>query len=320
MRTSVFVLLFLLICTEIASRTVGLRSFIPFTLKTNGKTCQLSKLANIRGGRKEIGMETNKHPKSKSKASKREKLKEESEAEQLKLKVDTQGHFMNSNIFQTLSQFINRTPPITLVYLLISAFITILSFMFNHNQWPQFLMFNWNDILLRGCLWKLLSGFFYLGSLDIFYPLTLQFIHQNMSQLEKLFCKSPEEFFCLICFGCASLIVLYTVLGLPMGMLGHNLGSFLLYLWSKYFEGMDVNFMDILILKSEFLPYFFCLQSLLLERQFPYGDLIGILVGYFYYLLKERGYLQSPTFLKAFFAKNRFFSQRYAKLKDDFEL
>jgi Derlin-2/3 len=110
------------------------------------------------------------------------------------------------------------------------------------------------------------------------------------------------------------------VLGLPMGMLGHNLGSFLLYLWSKYFEGMDVNFMDILILKSEFLPYFFCLQSLLLERQFPYGDLIGILVGYFYYLLKERGYLQSPTFLKAFFAKNRFFSQRYAKLKDDFEL
>jgi hypothetical protein len=219
----------------------------------------------------------------------------------------------------TVAKIVSRTPPVTLTYLFISLAVTVLAFFFNSNQWPSSLSFNWNSILLKGQVWRLISGFFFLGPLDIFYPLTLQFIWQNMSQLEKLSYKEPEEFVILLLFGCFSLVLVYSLIGLPMTFLGHNLGAYLLYIWSKLFEGMDVNFMDIFVLKSEFLPYFFCLQSLLLEQQIPYGDIIGILIGYLYSVLRKRNLLKSPSFLSSFIRRNLFLRTQYEKFKDDFE-
>jgi hypothetical protein len=218
----------------------------------------------------------------------------------------------------TIAKIASRTPPITLGYLFTSVTVTVLAFFFNSNQWPSFLSFSWKSIL-KGQLWRLISGFFFLGPLDIFYPLTLQFIWQNMSQLEKLSYKEPEEFVTLLLFGCFSLVLVYSLIGLPMTFLGHNLGAYLLYIWSKLFEGMDVNFMDLFVLKSELLPYFFCLQSLLLEQQIPYGDIIGIIIGYLYSMFRQRNLLNAPSFFNSFFRQNLFLRKQYEKFRDDFE-
>mmetsp|Transcript_23061 Transcript_23061/g.25266 ORF Transcript_23061/g.25266 Transcript_23061/m.25266 type:complete len:330 (-) Transcript_23061:28-1017(-) len=248
-----------------------------------------------------------------SKKVKTEDTKDEEEIEAAAISLNVPFH-------EILKRTWDRTPPITLAYLIASISLTTYAFCFNQNRWPSILHFNWTDVLLKWHFWKLITGFLFLGPFDLFYPLTLQFIWQNMSQLEKLFYKTPEEFFFLLLFGGTMLILFYTILGLPMTMLGHNLGSYLLYIWSKLFEGMDVNFMDIFVLKSELLPYFFCLQSILLEQQFPTGDLLGIVIGYLYYLLKQKNRIWIPEAVKSFFRSSPFLQSKYSKFKDDFEL
>lgn len=215
------------------------------------------------------------------------------------------------------SGFFSKTPPMTLMYLTSSIALTILCFLLNQNYWPDFLTFSWSG-LTNFQLWRLLTGFLFLGGLDLFYPLTLQFVWQHMSYLEKMNYKSPEDFLVLVLFGMASLIGVYSFLGISMRYLGHNLATYLVYIWSKVLEGMDVNFMDLFLLKAELLPWFFCVQTYLLEQQIPWADLIGILVGHGYWYLRQKRLLVAPESWKAFF-RQPFWQHYYQQYKAEFE-
>lgn len=217
----------------------------------------------------------------------------------------------------TLSSLWNKTPPMTQLYIGSSIAITFLSFVMNKNVWPDFLHFSWSDIL-SGQIWRLGSAFLFFGQLDIFFPLTMQFIWQHMSQLEKLSYKNPEDFLVMVLFGGATLITVYTLLGISTKFLGHNLATYLVYIWSRVFEGTDVNFMDFAILKSEMLPWVFCAQTLLLEQELPLADLIGIAVGHLYYYLKKKDILKAPEPMRQWF-RSELVKAKYAPFKTDFE-
>ena len=222
------------------------------------------------------------------------------------------------HVFDKVTDIWHKTPPLTQVYLLSSIVFTTLSFLVNKNQWPEFLTFEWKPILTQFQFWRLFTGFLFFGPLDIFYPLTLQFVWQHMSQLEKLNYKHPEEFFVMIIFGAVTLIGLYTLFGISTHFLGHNLATYLVYIWSRVFEGSDVNFMDLLVLKAEMIPWFFCAQTFLLEHEIPVADLIGIAVGHFYYYLKQKKKLFVPEPIKNWFEKPEVISL-YKRFKDEFE-
>ena len=211
----------------------------------------------------------------------------------------------------------NKTPPVTQLYVGSSIAITILSFILNQNKWPDLLHFEWSSIL-TGQVWRLISAFLYFGQLDLFYPLTMQFVWQHMAQLEKLSYNKPEDFVMMILFGGISLISLYSILGISTRFLGHNLATYLVYIWSRVFEGTDVNFMDLFTLKSELLPWFFSVQTLLLEREIPYADLIGIFVGHLYYYLKQKDILHAPERIRSYFQSERM-KLKYSSFKNDFE-
>ena len=72
-----------------------------------------------------------------------------------------------------------------------------------------------------------------------------------MAQLEKLNYNRPQDFFTMMVFGAATLMVGYQILGLSTKFLGHNLSTFLVYIWARMFEGTDVNVMDLFLLKAE---------------------------------------------------------------------
>jgi hypothetical protein len=72
-----------------------------------------------------------------------------------------------------------------------------------------------------------------------------------MAQLEKLSYKHPQDFFTMMAFGAATLMAGYQILGLSTKFLGHNLSTFLVYIWARMFEGTDVNVMDLFLLKAE---------------------------------------------------------------------
>ena len=73
------------------------------------------------------------------------------------------------------------------------------------------------------------------------YLLTIHFVWTYMSQLEKLNFKAPEDFFVLIVFGAVTLLPLYSALGLSTKFLGHNLSTYLVYIWARLFEGTTVS-------------------------------------------------------------------------------
>lgn len=221
-------------------------------------------------------------------------------------------------LVSSISDLWAKTPPITQIYLMSSFIPTVASFLLNKNKWPEFLCFDWKSILTKLQLWRIYTGFLFFGPLDAFYPLTMQFVWQHMSQLEKLNYHKPEEFLLLLLFGAATLITIYSFLGISMKFLGHNLATYLVYIWSRVFEGLDVNFMDLINIKAEMIPWFFCAQTYLLEREVPFADLIGIVVGHLYHYLREKKALQAPQVLRNLFQSEEM-KHRYARFKDDFE-
>ena len=42
--------------------------------------------------------------------------------------------------------------------------------------------------------------------------------------------------------------------------LGHNISTFLTYIWSRMYEGMDVGVFDFIYIKAEVLPWFMLAQ------------------------------------------------------------
>ena len=245
-----------------------------------------------------------------------EEVEEDDEDEGDDMDEDEEGE-SKMMMFASVSDIWIKTPPITQMYLLGSLVLTVLSFGLNKNRWPQLLHFDWKAIL-TGQVWRIYTAFLFFGPLDIFYPMTMQFVWQHMSQLEKMNYNKPEDFVILLLFGAVTLISIYSIMGISMKFLGHNLATYLVYIWARVFEGMDVNFMDLVTLKSEMIPWFFCAQTWLLEHEIPFADIIGILVGHIYHYLKEKKKLEAPEALRKWFDTD-IMREKYAKFKDDFE-
>lgn len=192
----------------------------------------------------------------------------------------------------------DNTPPATQLFVGSSIFLTVLSLFFNGNSWPGFLDVNWNRILTRLEFWRLIAAFLYLGPFGLNYMLTLHFIWTYMSELEKLHVARPEEFLVMLGFGSVVLILSYIVFGISPKFLGHNMGTYLMYLWSRANEGTSINMMDLFVIQAEFLPWFFSLQALVIDGEFPTADIIGIAAGHLYNYYLKSGLLEAPDYLR----------------------
>jgi Derlin-2/3 len=228
--------------------------------------------------------------------------------------IATKPQFMTS-----ITDAFTKTPPMTQGYISASVFLTFLLFVVNKNVWPDILNLDWSKVLTRLEIWRPFTAFLFFGNFGLNYLLTIQFVWTYMAQLEKMNYKNPEEFFVMLAFGAASLLVLYPMFGLSPKFLGHNLSTYLVYIWARVFEGVDVSVMDLFLIKSELLPWFFVAQTAVLEGEFPFADLLGIVVGHFYHYLTKKKVLKAPEFVKAWFSSEAM-KQKYAKFKDDFDL
>ena len=159
-----------------------------------------------------------------------------------------------------LSEAVAKTPPITLAYVFSSLVATVLASVLNGNKWPELLSYDASATVTKLQLWRPLAAFLYFGPFGFNYVLTLQFLWMYMSQLEKANSRRPAEFLLMLVFGVISLLASYSALGLSSRYLGHNLSSYLVYMWSKLFQGTDVSLMDLFTMKAEWLPWFFCAQ------------------------------------------------------------
>ena len=220
-----------------------------------------------------------------------------------------------------------KTPPFTKAYLSASVGATLLGYLTSpQKDFPAYFSLNWKMVLTRGQIWRPLTAFLNFGTMGIGYALTLNFVWTYMSTLERLNHDHPYDFWYMIFFGCMSMVAGYSFLGLSPKFLGHNLSTFLVYIWSRYHEGLEVNMFELFNTRAEMLPWFFLAQTFLLEGELPILDLLGIFFGHVYHYLKHTSKaLITPRFLVNWYHNHpgpfsTAIRKKYAEISSDYEM
>lgn len=153
-----------------------------------------------------------------------------------------------------------KTPPFTKAYLGASIVATCFGWMFNQNQFPSILSLDWQKTFKGFQIWRPFTAFLNLGSIGIAYPLTLQFVWQYSGQMERMNHNTPYDFWIMYLFGMVAILAGLPAFKLDARLLGHNLSTYLVYVWSRSHEGLQVGIFEFVTTRAELLPWFFLLQ------------------------------------------------------------
>ena len=153
----------------------------------------------------------------------------------------------------------HKTPPLTKAYLTASFGAALLGYISNKNDFPSILQLDWKSVM-KGQFWRPLTAFLNFGPLGLGYIMTAQFVWTYMSTLERLNHSTPYDFWLMMFFGAGCMVAGYSMMGLSPRFLGHNLSTFLVYVWSRYHEGLEVNMFELFNTRAEMLPWFFLAQ------------------------------------------------------------
>lgn len=208
-----------------------------------------------------------------------------------------ESDFSEETMIDRLMVAYKKTPPVTKGYLSLSMLITLYGYLFTKNEFPSILLLDWEKVILKLQFWRLITSFFNFGPFGLGYIMTSQFIWVYMSTLERLNHNKPYDFWIMILFGQLCMVIGYPIMKLSPKFLGHNLSTFLVYIWSRYHEGVEVNMFELFNTRAEMLPWFFLAQTFLLEGEIPILDFLGIVFGHIYHHCKTVGILRAPDTL-----------------------
>ncbi|CAM9882052.1 unnamed protein product, partial [Chrysoparadoxa australica] len=209
-----------------------------------------------------------------------------------------EADFREEGLTQRVVKAWARTPLITRNFFRASLALTIFGWLVNKNQWPEWAVLRWRPTFTRLQLWRPITTFMFFGPFGLSFLITAHFSWTYMGELERMHYKEPADFLLLLLFGAASLLAINTLLGQSPELMGHSLSCYLMYLWSRKHDGLEVNVMDMFSVRLVCLmPWFFVGQSLLIDGVTPVLDLMGIAAGYLYHMLKLKGMCEAPELL-----------------------
>lgn len=216
-----------------------------------------------------------------------------------------------------------KTPPFTKSYLAASFAATAFGYAFNKNEFPSFLMLKWKPIA-QGQVWRIATAFLNFGPLGLGYLMTAHFVWTYMSTLERLNHANPYDFWIMMFFGQLCMVIGYPIMKLETKFLGHNLSTFLVYIWSRYHEGVQVSMFDLFEARAEMLPWIFLMQTFLLEGEPPVLDFLGIVFGHVYHHCKTIGLLRAPPAVIAWYKGDsqvaKQLRSQYKEISSEFEM
>jgi len=217
----------------------------------------------------------------------------------------------------------HKTPPLTKLYLSASFVATMAGYLSNpKHDFPAILQLDWKKTIGRMQLWRPLTAFLNVGNFGLAYVMTAHFLWTYMSTLERLNHDAPYDFWIMMGFGMMSMVAGYGFFRLSPKFLGHNLSTFLVYVWSRYHEGLEVNMFELFNTRAELLPWFFLAQTFLLEGEVPVLDFLGIVFGHVYHHCKTVGILRAPDALVAWYngPGGAGIRKKYKHISADFEM
>lgn len=218
---------------------------------------------------------------------------------------DLEDDFSEQSTLSLAMQAFQKSPPVTKLFLASSFFCSLMGYLQNKNDFPSIFLLDWKATLAKGQFWRPVTAFLNFGPIGLGWLMTAHFVWTYMSTLERLNHNQPYEFWYMIFFGCSTMVMGYTFLDISPRFLGHNLSTFLVYIWSRYHEGLEVNMFEMFNTRAEMLPWFFLAQTFLLEGEFPTLDLLGIVFGHVYHYLQSVGGIgRCPKFVKNWYEKS----------------
>jgi len=182
-----------------------------------------------------------------------------------------EDEFNEDNYVQRMLVGWSKTPPLTKSYLTASFAATLYGFVFCQNEFPSFLLFETKPMSKLVQIWRPMTAFLNFGPFGLGYVMTAQFVWTYMSSIERLHHANPYDFWIMILFGQLCMVIGYPILKLSPKFLGHNLSTFLVYVWSRFHEGMDVNMFELFNSKAELLPWIFLAQVRLRNVMFCFA-------------------------------------------------
>ncbi|KAL3945460.1 MAG: hypothetical protein SGBAC_000431 [Bacillariaceae sp.] len=272
-------------CIQAESSSFGLAAGGTF-LGTRIATSKLSTtriLLSTRGGSDEEEYDTDNESES----------EEEDIFDDFDLEEDVEENFDEDNIVERLIQAYKDTPPLTKGYLTASAVVTGMGYL-SKTDFPKILVLDWKKVLYKAQIWRPFTTFLNFGRFGLGYAMTMHFVWTYMGTLERLHHHKPYDFWIMIIFGMMSMVVGYPAMKMNPKFLGHNLSTFLVYVWSRYHEGLEISMFDLFTTRAELLPWFFLGQTFLLEGEPPIMDFLGIVFGHVYHHCKTIGLLRAP--------------------------
>jgi len=150
------------------------------------------------------------------------------------LGMEATDDFGEDNTLTNLAEAYRKTPPLTKAYLTASFGAAALGYATNRDDFPSLLQLNWPAVFTKLQIWRPFTAFLNFGPMGLGYLMTAHFVWTYMSTLERLNHARPYDFWLMMLFGSVTMVAGYAGLGLSPRFFGHNLSTFLVYVWSRY--------------------------------------------------------------------------------------
>ena len=154
---------------------------------------------------------------------------------------------------------------------------------------PRSFHLDWDCIIRRLEVWRLVTNFLFLGPPSINWLLAVFIVAQTSESLEeRTFHRCLTNYLFLLIYGACALLFVATVLRFvlePVPFLSSALSSMLLYVWAYSNPGVRVNLMGVYAIQAPYLPWALVAFSLFAGSSVEL-QLMGIAVGHSFYFLE----------------------------------
>ena len=120
---------------------------------------------------------------------------------------------------------------------------------------PFSLYFNFHLVFMKLQLWRLLTNFFFFGSLGVDFLFHMFFLVRYCRMLEEgSFRGRPADFLLMLLFGGALMCAVAPFINIPP-FLGSSLAFMMVYVWARRNEYVRMSFLGLFQFRAPYLPW-----------------------------------------------------------------
>ncbi|ODV60005.1 derlin [Ascoidea rubescens DSM 1968] len=147
------------------------------------------------------------------------------------------------------------------------------------------LLYSFDSVFRNSQYWRLITTFFYFGSLNFDLFFVLFFMVRYSRSLEENISRSRDYLWIL--FINSVLLIIYSSFIYPLSKLGPKLQEAIIYIWSRRNPNVRLQLFGIIEFSAAYLPFFYAIFNHLL-RQLPLrGTLVDIIIGHIYFYFQD---------------------------------